>query len=309
MSLFVQASIAIAAAVFIAVSAVMNAVFLSSLGQTAMEASLLTAVSIAADIAKAILPVLVVRAIAVRAWWHCATATVMLALLVTMSLTSGTGFAALTRNAVTAIRQSHAERIDALRQRLQEIEASLTALPTARQLAVVTSEIEARKIEWAWTSTKGCTDITSAAGRRFCTALSALRNEAVVAEARDRLTAERSGTRVQLERLREAGAGGDHDPQATAVAALLKVDPALLRVVLPVWIAVVLELGAVALVLLWAGPTVRLWQEPNGYTALEEKTEVPVIQPPPPRPPDPVGWQLQRSRIKLEGGRDGSHAR
>lgn len=309
MSLLVHAAIAGSALIFIGVSAAMNAVFLSSLGQTAMETSLLAAVSLSADMAKAVLPVLVVRALLLRAWWHLALSTGMLGLLVALSLTSGTGFAALTRNAATANRVAHSDRIEALRGRLQEIDATLGALPASRQPAVVNAELDARKIEWSWTATKACVEITGATERRFCTAVAALRSELATAEARERLTAERSGARLRLEKLQEAGAGGDHDPQATAIASLLNVDPTLLRVVLPVWIAVVLELGSVVLVLLWAGPTVTQWEMEPVRVDAEPKPDTPVIRPPPPHPPDPVGWQLQRSRTRLENGRDGIHAR
>ena len=119
MSLLVHAAIAGSALIFIAVSAAMNAVFLSSLGQTTMETSLLAAVSLSADMAKAVLPVLVVRALFLRAWWHLALSSGMLGLLVALSLTSGTGFAALTRNAATANRVAHTDRIEGLRDRIR----------------------------------------------------------------------------------------------------------------------------------------------------------------------------------------------
>ena len=49
--------IAISAALFIALSATMNALFLSSLGRTAAEASILAVLSIAADMNNPVLPV------------------------------------------------------------------------------------------------------------------------------------------------------------------------------------------------------------------------------------------------------------
>ena len=55
-----------AAALFIAVSATMNSLFLGSLGRTPLEAGLFAAVSIAADLAKAVLPVALLAALARR---------------------------------------------------------------------------------------------------------------------------------------------------------------------------------------------------------------------------------------------------
>ena len=46
----------------------MNALFLSSLGRSALEVGLLAAVSIASDISKAVLPVLMLRSVLLRAW-------------------------------------------------------------------------------------------------------------------------------------------------------------------------------------------------------------------------------------------------
>lgn len=309
MSLLVQAAVAAAALIFIGVSAAMNAVFLSSLGQTPTEATLLTAVSLSADLAKAVLPVLIVRAVVIRSWWHASIAAVMLALLVVLSLTSGTGFAALTRNAATASRAALAERLDAHRRHLRDTEAALSSLPAARQTAVVEADIEAARIDWAWTATKGCTEIAGASNRRFCSGVAILRAEFVAAQTRDRLTAERDGTRTNQDALQQAGASGESDPQAAAIAAVLKVDPALPRVVLPVSIAIVLELGAVVLVLLWAGPTVRGWKHDDRQSPPVAKPLAVDIQPPPPHPPDPVGWQLQRSRSRLTDNRGGNDAR
>lgn len=309
MPFVVQAAIAGAAVVFIAVSAAMNAIFLSSLGQTPTETTLLGAVSLAADLAKAVLPVVIVRAVMVKSWSHGGFAGIMLALLVAMSLASGTGFAALTRTTATANRAALSDQLAARQRELQDAESAIAALHATRQSAVIVADIDARMIEWNWNATKGCTDISGAGNRKFCAGLAVLRAELAAAQTRDRLTAERSGTRASLEALQKAGAGREGDPQAAAIAALFKVDPTLPRVILPVSVAVVLELGSVVLVLLWAGPTVRGWKPEPEHASTETKPPPVDIQPPPPHPPDPVGWQLQQSRSRLTDNRGGSHAR
>jgi len=305
MSLIVQATVAVAAALFIALSAVMNALFLSSLGRTAVEVGVLGAVSIASDLVKAVLPVLLVRAVMVKAWGHGAIASLLLAIAVALSLASGTGFAALTRHAVVANRDSQADALAARQTELRDIEAEIASLGVARHTAVVETEIAAQIIDRRWMMSKSCTDIMGTPQRTFCAGLATLRSEHATATARDRLAAERRGTRTKIESLQSAGAGGDSDPQAAAIAALLGVDRSMPRRVLPITVAVMLELGSVILMLLLAGPTVRGWKEP-----VDAPTATPVTIPvSAPHPPDLVGWQLRRNASKLSDNRGESHAR
>jgi hypothetical protein len=103
MNFALHAMTILAALMFIAVSAIMNALFLSSLGRTPLEVGLLAAVSLASDISKAVLPVLMVRAVWLRAWGNAAAAALLLMGVVALSLASGTGFALMrTRNANAA---------------------------------------------------------------------------------------------------------------------------------------------------------------------------------------------------------------
>ena len=140
MSLILKIAIAVAAALFIGVSATMNALFLSSLGQTPAEIGLLISVSIAADVVKAALPVVIGRAIEVRAWAHCTVASVLLAFVTALSLTSGAGFAALTRNGAVATRVAQGDTLTARQAELREIEVSLDRLTQSRAVAVVEAE-------------------------------------------------------------------------------------------------------------------------------------------------------------------------
>lgn len=303
MSLVLQVTVAGAALLFIAVSATMNAMFLSSLGRTPVEVGLLGAVSIASDIVKAGLPVLIVRAVIVRAWSHCAIASVMLMVVVVLSLASGTGFAALTRNSAVTARGAQADELAARQKELREIETGIEGLAPSRQTAVVEADIAGQTIDRRWTSSNSCTEIISASARKFCTSLSVLKSELALATSRDQLTAKRSGTRSRIDVLQLAGAGGESDPQAVAIAALLGVDKSTPRLVLPVSIAVVLELGGVILVLLLAGPTLGGWREPG--TALK-----PVLVPAEvPMSADRTHWQRQRNKAILNGNRGESHER
>jgi hypothetical protein len=303
MSLVLQVTVAGAAILFIAVSALMNTLFLSSLGRTPVEVGLLAAVSIASDMIKAVLPVLLLRAVMVRAWSHCALASVMLTAVMALSLASGTGFAALTRNAAVTVRGAQADELAARLKELRDIEAGIEGLAPSRQTAVVEAAIAGLTIDRHWIWSKSCTDITGPAARKFCTGLSALKSELALATSRDQLTAKRNGTRSRIDVLQLAGAGGDSDPQAVAIASLLGVDKSTPRLVLPVSIAVVLELGGVILVLLLAGPTLIGWREPG---TLPKPAPSPVEVP---MSADRTHWQRQRNKASLNGNRGESHER
>lgn len=309
MPIVIQVAVASTAALFIAVSAAMNALFLSSLGRTPVEMGLLAAVSIGSDVVKAVLPVLVVRAVIARAWGHCAIAGLLLAIVVALSLASGTGFAALARNSASSTRASQADALMAHQKEFQDVEVAIGRLGTARQTSIIEASIAAQMIDRRWSLSKFCSDVTTASARKFCGELATLRSELAIAVTRDRLTAERRGTRRQIETLQAAGAGGENDPQAAAVATLFGVDPSIPRRVLPIAVAVVLELGSVILVLLLAGPTVRRWRDPAGTAA--DTSDVPAVTIPVsvPHPADMVGWQLRRNASKLSDNRGGSHAR
>jgi hypothetical protein len=303
MSLVLQATVTSAALLFIAVSAMMNALFLSSLGRTPVEVGLLAAVSIASDMIKAVLPVLLLRAVMVRAWSHCALASVMLTAVMALSLASGTGFAALTRNAAVTVRGAQADELAARLKELRDIEAGIDGLAPSRQTAVVEAAIAGLTIDRHWIWSKSCADITGPAARKFCTGFSSLKSELALATSRDQLTAKRNGTRSRIDVLQLAGAGGDSDPQAVAIASLLGVDKSTPRLVLPVSIAVVLELGGVILVLLLAGPTLIGWREPGTMPKpAPSPVEVPMSA-------DRTHWQRQRNKASLNGNRGESHER
>ena len=158
----------VAALLFIGVSATMNALFLSSLGRTSLEVGLLAAVSIASDISKAVLPVLMVRSVLLRAWGNAAAAALLLLGVVALSLASGTGFAALMRDATTSARGAHSEQIAATRQELREIEARLAALAGSRGAPIIEADIAALHIDRRWQTSKFCTEPNSATARQFC---------------------------------------------------------------------------------------------------------------------------------------------
>lgn len=253
--------IATAAALFIALSATMNALFLSSLGRTATEASILASLSVAADMTKAVLPVVVVRAIVLRAWGQLAGASLMLGIVIALSLASGIGFAALTRGAATAARQADADMRSSTQLQLRDLDARLEQLPHGRTVGVLDIELARVMLDRRWTSSNFCAVGAGATVRQFCDEVLRLKSERAAAHDRSALMTEQSALWARLASM--SSSAGDSDPQASAVADVLGIDTSRLRRGLSVALAVTIELGSVILVLLLNGSALLRWRDPE----------------------------------------------
>jgi hypothetical protein len=293
MTLLLQGAVLAAALVFIAVSAMMNALFLSSLGRTPVEINLLAAVSVAADIAKAALPVVVARALVLRAWGQASAAAVMLLLVILLSLASGTGFAAITRGAATSAREAQSERLGRLRTELAEIATQLAALGAARPAAIIEAELATAKLDRRWSTSKSCTEINGASVRQYCGEVLKLQHLGRHAELYGRTIDERRRIVASIEAFQERGVEPESDHQAAAIAKLFRVDRELPRVVLTSFVAVTLELGSILLVLLAAGPALLGWREPG-----TEPTPPPILATLPVQA-DRSHWQRQRGKAMM----------
>ena len=252
MSKFLIIAMASAAALFIGLSAMMNALFLSSLGRTSLEASILAALSVTADITKAALPVIIMRAASVRAWVHAAGASVLLLLVTVLSLSSGTGFAALTRGGAVAARQAHVDQRAALEAALQDTQRRIALVANTRPLSVIEADIAVAMTDRRWSMTKSCSEITGPSARQFCADILKLRSEGAASLEHARLADERNAARSKLA-LHNSESSAEADPQAAAIAVLLGVDTATPRRVLVTFLAIVIELGAAILVLAGCG--------------------------------------------------------
>lgn len=257
MSHLARLVIGTAALLFIGVSATMNALFLSSLGRTAIETGLLICVSLTADMTKAVLPVALLRALVVRAWGEASVALIMLVCVTALSLASGTGFAALTREAATGARAVKTERATAQRAHIQRLEARLAASQALRSTAAMEVDVSAAMLDRRWRSSNGCASPASQTLRAFCTETLKLKSALADARERDRLDAELQAARTTLDTLQRGDTGNDSDPQATAIAALFGIDRAWPRVVLVSSLTIILELGSICLVLLASGSALR----------------------------------------------------
>lgn len=238
-----------AALVFVAISATMNALFLSSLGRTSAETALLAAVSLAADLTKLILPVIALRALASQCWGQAIAATLMLAVVTGLSLASGTGFAAMTRDGVSARRDIEARTTQALRQDLAAVEVRLQGLAGEREREVIEAELASKSLDRQWSTSNGCA--TPAAARYFCAEVGRLKVALASAMARAALLKERHKLLAELGNSKSRSE--DSDPQVSVLAETLGIEFRHARALLTGYVAVLLEIGSVVLVALASG--------------------------------------------------------
>lgn len=290
MSSIIKGTVLAAAFLFIAMSASINALFLSSFGRGPLETGLLAGVSIAGDVVKAVLPVVLARTLLQRAWGQAALCGLMLAVAIAMSVASGLGFAARLRSEAVTIREGASAALKAREAELADIEQRLAELTPARTVSAVTTDIDAAKFDRAWVVSNSCTKITGATVRQFCERVVRLRGELATATARDRYHAARQSLRETIIALRKSGDAADADPQAGALAELLGIDRKTSRMLVATGMAVVLELGSIVLVLLAAGSSLRSWHEPGrAPRPPQEPVAVPAST-------DRTHWHRQRQR-------------
>lgn len=294
----------LAAVLFMTTSMAINLVFLASIGRTTTEAVIFGAVSIAADLSKAILPVMLATAWMARRWCHVVLGSVMLIAVVGCSLASGMGFAAMTRGTATALREAGAHELAAATATLTQIERKLSSIATVRAEPIVAEELAGLAIDRQWQATAECRDAKGPAARQFCAAVHRLRVELAETREASRLAQEKQQLISRLTALRRDGGATPADPQVTELAVLAGVSPETARLSLTLGLAIVLELGSVGLLLLLVGPTIAHWQKRR------PKLPEPVIAAKIPDQPDRLHWQRRRGVNQANGDIGGeAHAR
>jgi hypothetical protein len=122
----------LAALIFIAASAMTNFVFASSLGKTQIEGHILGAVSVAADMFKAILPLIIVHAFRTTRYGVMLWGSLLFVVVLVFSFTSALGLIASNRSGVVGARAVSAERGVQIARELAGIETLHKGLPVQR---------------------------------------------------------------------------------------------------------------------------------------------------------------------------------
>jgi hypothetical protein len=316
---------AVAAFIFIVVSAAMNSLFLSSLGRTNLEGGLFAAISVASDLAKAILPIILLRALAANALARATIAGALLLGTIALSVCSGVGFASMTRGGITADRDSAAERLAQAKADLAEVEQKLTSLGTPRAAAIIEASLNTLYLDKRWQGSDECRSATWQQARSFCADILKLKTELAAAKEMVGLGEKRQSLRASIDAMHANGAMDISDPQSEALAQLSGTKAQTVRAALMILLAVVLELGSVSLLLLIAEPITQVQEKapeqeaapveavasielvaPIEVAAPVEPQKLPVSNPASvPMLPDRSYWLRQRQEAKMREMRRG----
>src|SRR5450755_579547 len=211
------AALAVAAAWF---GIRINAWYGSTLGRTPEASTLLSGLSVSADVLALILPTTARtlwtdrRRMAAAVAWALWTITIAVALMATV------GFAALNIADTTAARAWTVTVGDALTGRIERLRSERGGITQSRSVAAIEAELQRaqRGAATVWRATAGCRDVTLPASGEVCAHVLALRQAQATAERRDVLDADLHEAESQLGLLPSVMAT---DPQAANAARLI----------------------------------------------------------------------------------------
>lgn len=233
-----------AALVMCAVSASMNFMFLSSLGKTPLEGHVLGAASAAADLLKALLPFFIAWSWSARRFVPAIGGTIVFVFFAGFSLLSAIGFAADNRGVLVETRESLTATYQRVQVGLRDAEGARAALPAHRPSPVLSENIEGHKQDRRWNLTAGCQNATGAESRAYCERYFGFRAELAAALEAARLAGVINNLQSEAAKLRDAGAGHDHDPQVSLLSRIFGQEQDKIRLTLTVVVALLVELGS-----------------------------------------------------------------
>jgi hypothetical protein len=235
----------LAALIFIAASAMTNFVFASSLGKTPIEGHILGAVSVAADMFKAILPLIIVHAFRTTRYGVMLWGSVLFVVVLVFSFTSALGLIASNRSGVVGARAVSVERGVQIARELAGLETLHAALPAHRAVAIIEEVTIGLKQDKRWMATRGCMAIGAGAeARTYCESYAALRIELAASHEAARLEQSSLELKKELRALNDMTNGADADPQVKLIASLIGHERAATERLLIFLCATLIELGA-----------------------------------------------------------------
>lgn len=240
----------LAAGVLLVVSAAMNWRFGVSLGRTEFDGMIYGSASAAADCLKALIPFFLFAAIRGKMWSQAIASAVVGVVVVSYSLTSALGHAALNRLDVSGERQAAASTYKDTRADLARAQEQAGWIPKHRPMLTVQADIDSAKTQSAWRWTNGCTKVKGPKGRAFCQSYHGLQAELAAADQAAALEAKIAGLTEKLGDTKGGSVMAEADPQAAVLTKLagtltawnLKVDD--VQTALTVFVALLLEVGS-----------------------------------------------------------------
>lgn len=267
----------------IAASMSMNGIFLYSQGKTPGEAWVFVVLSIAVDCFKALLPILIAEAWINGARVKATAGAMLLTVLVCFSFGSSLGYAALNRGFQAESRNHATGELRDLERQVARIDGDLARLGEVRPAAVIERELAALRVERAWEQSKGCSDVALREAREFCRSYRSVESDLDKARASAELALRRTQLRERMAQLVTAGAGQESDALAGYISRVFGPSISMMRDVLIVGVALVVELGSVFGLFL------------VGYDLREPRPPAPAEQQPKLAPPKPLSRRIGRA--------------
>ncbi len=227
-----------------------------------------------ADAFKALLPLLIVAALAARHRIRAVAGIAMFAVISLYSFSSELGLYALSRDAVSSNAGADKEAWNSLKVERERVQKRLTSLGEAIRLpAAVIADIAGQKQGNAWTSSKGCTDATAATSRTFCANVERLKGELAVAEEASQLRVQDTNLGAKLAGVNLASAMRSADAQSESLARFTGLAPATIRDALALIVAVLIELCSGLGLYVATAPASSPKPEPEPKAKAERKTK------------------------------------
>jgi hypothetical protein len=232
-----------AAAAFCAVSVSANLQYGLSLGKNPTDTVTFAAASVAADVFKVAAPLLALSLWSKRFHVLAMAGLTLWLGCVGWSMASAVGFVLSSRGEVIAERASEAATRHGWEAKVERAETQLATLGRHRPVGVIRAELDAAAVPLhIWRRSRLCLDLTLDESRKACTPVLGLRKELAAAEAAERLEGQLVAGRTQLATVSVAGSVAD--PQANALARIIRADEGTIRTGLALLLAGLIEVGS-----------------------------------------------------------------
>jgi hypothetical protein len=197
-----------------------NAWYGGTLGRTPEAGTLLSGLSVSADVLALILPTAARTLWTDRRWIAAAVAWALWTITIAVALMATVGFAALNIADTTAARAKTVTERAALTARIERLRSERGGITENRSVSAIEADLQRIQPGAAtvWRATAGCSDVTLPASGELCAPVLALRQARATAERRDVLDADLREAESQLRLLPSVMAA---DPQADTAARLI----------------------------------------------------------------------------------------
>ena len=230
----------------------MNWQFGVSLGNNAFNGHIYGLASLASDLLKAIIPILIIAHMRAGAYVRVAASILLGVICISYSLTSSLGFAAMNRAAVTGDREISVSEHLSDRKKIARLEARLDSLPLTRPVAAIHADLDRSnntqvKVKGRRTNVKEATGNCTRANwitRKYCKKMYVFRKQLAIAK--DRLSAETQLDEIKIKLKNSTGivATGKVDPQAEFLSSLFNINVEHTQLFLMLLVAMLLEIGS-----------------------------------------------------------------